>query len=388
MVEMNNKIKVLHVINSFNLGGAEVNLLNLLKAFPRDCYDLHVGYSFGGDFEADFRQLDIKLFKYNSKKAKVKSFQSLINIFMIAQYLLRNRIKIVHTHNFSAHVWGSVAAKLTGAKVIEHVHDFRYEEPHYLLANGRDPQQFRLVRYFAKLSNRILVLTRNNHDFLIRHKMADEAKIRLQLNGIPLAQPEMVDETQLRGKLGIADGKKIILTAARMSKEKNILMVLQTARGLREKHGDVLFVIAGDGPEKEPIAQEIKNQGLEGNVKLIGFYPNVRELLAAATVFMQPTLMELHSITMLESLSMHTPTLVSKGVGCNDDFISHGVNGFLLDPHDHREWVAALDSLLNDPAKFESVAAAGRALVEEKGDINKTVQALDAVYEELSENYD
>jgi len=386
--EQNNKIKIFHIINTFNLGGAEMNLFNLLKAFPKDDYELHVGYSYGGNFEEDFRNLGVKLFKYSEKKAKVKSFRSFINIIKLARYLKRHRIRIVHTHNFSAHVWGSLAAKLVGVKVVEHVHDSRYEEPEYLKANDRNPNQFRLVRYFTKLSDRILILTKNNHDFLLRYKMANEGKIRFQKNGISLESSPVADKNEVLTKLNIPERKRIILMAARISREKNVYMVLDLASALKERYPEILFIIAGEGPLKEDIEKEIKMRDLSEHVRLLGFYPQVYEILNIAEVFILPSLMELHSITILESLSMQKPTLVSRGVGCNDDFIAHGVNGYLLDPNAPKEWIETIDLLLKNPAKAQDIALAGRRLVEEKGNIKKIVQELGAVYQELCDHHE
>ena len=53
------KIRILHVINTLNLGGAETNLLNLLRATDKDKVEIHLAYSFGGPYEPEFKKLGI-----------------------------------------------------------------------------------------------------------------------------------------------------------------------------------------------------------------------------------------------------------------------------------------------------------------------------------------
>lgn len=118
-------IKVLHIIKTLSLGGAEVNLLNLARTVDQNRFELHVAYSYGGELEEKFKAAGLKIFKYASKDYKVKSPVTAAIVARLCRYIIKNKIQIIQTHTFSAHIWGSLAAKLTGCKIIEHVHDFR-----------------------------------------------------------------------------------------------------------------------------------------------------------------------------------------------------------------------------------------------------------------------
>ena len=67
----------------------------------------------------------------------------------------------------------------------------------------------------------------------------------------------------------------------------------------------------------------------------------------------------------------------------NDDFISHGKNGFLLDPRNPEEWAETIDRLLQNDELRQSVGQAAKNLVEEKCDIRKTAKKIEAIYQEL-----
>lgn len=371
---------VIHVIKTLSLGGAESNLYNLIL-----CGGLygktHVAYSYGGDFEKNFLKLkDVQFFKYASRQHKVKSLISCLIIWKLADYIQKNKISIVHTHNYNGHIWGLLAAKLAGAKVVEHVHDFRYEDVDYLRERHVQAGQFKQAVYFGKMSDRIIVLTQNNKNYLLTRGVPAD-KIKVLRNGIPLGEVPYIDKCMIKASLGVPVDKKIILFAARISPEKNAETVIRIAE--RTDRDDVLFVIAGDGPQKVAIEAGLTDIAKK-RVKFIGFYPLVTELMGITDVFIQPTLLELHSITMLEAMKMSVPAIISKGVGCNDEFVTDGLNGCLLDPMDVDAWVTKIGQLLDDPDMATRIGAAGRELVERECNIQKRAQELQEIYEALS----
>ncbi len=294
-----------------------------------------------------------------------------------------NGVFNVHTHNFNAHVWGGIAARLSGVKVIEHVHDYRYEEPLYLEKRGVRPDQFRLAKYFAKLSDSIVVLTKNNKNLLLRNRIASDRKIKMLLNGINPKFNQSVDGYELRKKHCIPADRRIIFAAARISQEKNIGAVIDIAEISVQRCDKVIFVIAGDGPLKNELEENVKKRNLDNIVRFIGFCPNVKEFLKISNIFIQPTLLELHSITMIEAMSMGVPVLVSQGVGCNDYFITHGENGFLLDPYKPEVWAQTINLLLDNQSLSNTIGNAGSKLIENECDIKKTVKNIENLYYDL-----
>ena len=80
-------IKILHIIKTLGLGGAESNFYNLLKAMQmQKGIELHAAYAVGGEFEEPLRKLDIHLFKYGNVNVRVKDFRSLSIIARLASY--------------------------------------------------------------------------------------------------------------------------------------------------------------------------------------------------------------------------------------------------------------------------------------------------------------
>jgi glycosyltransferase involved in cell wall biosynthesis len=379
------RMRVLHVIKTLSLGGAEANLYNLVKASDRDRFEVHVAYSYGGEFEPALRELGVRLCKFAERSHRVRSLASAGIILRLAWYLLRHRIRVVHTHNYNAHVWGAIAAKLVFARVVEHVHDSRYEDAEYLRTHGiLRPEQFQQARYFARLSDRIVVLTQRNERYLTGRLAIPARKVVRQGNGIPLDRATALKRQALRAELGIRPEQHVVFAAGRLSPEKNMSSIVMMAAMVKRTDPDTVFLVAGSGPEQAVIEERIRRLRVADTVRLLGFRSNILELLEAVDIFIQPSLLELQSVTMLEAMSLGIPVIVSKGVGCNDEFLAHGRTGFLLDPTQPQLWAETISRLVRDAALAVDVGREGRRLVESRCDIRQTMQQFERWYTELA----
>lgn len=383
---MDKKIKILHIIKTLGLGGAEVNLLNLLKAFNSNAFELHVAYSYGGELEPKFKEAGIRLCKYAEGDHRVKSLATIGIVARLSAYILQNKIDIIHTHTFSAHIWGSMAAKLTGRRIIEHVHDFRYLEPVDFARRRGFNNQYKFIRYFKNVSDRVVVLTRQNRDFLVTQGIYPSQRIREYQNGIPLSSvPEDKEVTRrsLRKKFDLSDDALVVLTPIRIAPEKNADLIVRTAADVIRRVPNAVFLIAGDGPLAQDIQLEVQRKGLAGHVKFIGYHADIGKLLDASDVFLLPSFLELHSIAILEAMSRAVAVVISKDVGCNSEFIRDWDNGVLLDPFSDAGWGDALAALLQNESLRRKIGEAGLQTCREKFDIKDAAARFEGLYREL-----
>ncbi len=384
---MPNKIKVLHIIKTLNLGGAEVNLLNLLRAVDQSVFELHVAYSFGGELEPKFKEAGIKLCKYAQRDHKVKSLATFPIVGKLVQYIRRHGITIVHTHTFSAHIWGSLAAKITGARIIEHVHDFRYLDPWEFERRRGFNNQYKHIHRFRNWSDRVVVLTQQNRDFLVSEGIYPRERILEYANGIPIAQSMAKGEGNRQALIkeyGLKPESLIILTPIRIAPEKNADLILRIAPDVIARIPDVVFLIAGDGPLYQKIADEIAAKGLERWIRLIGYHADIQGLLKGADIFLLPSFLELHSIAILEAMSMGVPVVTSRDVGCNSEFIDDWRNGVLLDPFHDGGWADALTRLGQDVDLRRRIAENGQKTCREKFDIQDAAKRFEDLYKDLA----
>jgi glycosyltransferase involved in cell wall biosynthesis len=326
------------------------------------------------------------LFKYADAPCKLKSWESFGIILRLAGFIKQNKIRVVHTHTFNAHVWGSVAAKLTGARVLEHVHDSRYLDPGEFSRRGETSRQYKMIKRFRNISDRVVVLTRQNYDFVTANKINRPERTRKIFNGIPMdgaceTHPESLREW--RQKLSIPAEAKVVVTPIRFSPEKNTELLLKIITDVVARTRQCFFIVAGDGPLLEEFKSKIKSGGLEHNARLPGFVADMQGLLAAADIFLLPSKLELHSIAILEAMSLKLPVVVSRDVGCHEEFIEDGTNGILCDPFTGDGWAEALIRLIKDGPLRQRIGEAGFKTCRERFDIRDTARRFEALYAEL-----
>jgi glycosyltransferase involved in cell wall biosynthesis len=378
------KPRVLHVIKTLELGGAETNLRNLMSVFDPEKFEHHIAYSFGGELEQVFRRMPgVKLYKFAAGKHRNSSPYSAVIVARLWAYLVKNGIRIVHTHNFNAHFWAAYAARLAGAKVVEHVHDFRYFDPAELQRRKGDANLNRHIAKFKGMSERVIILTEQNRQFLIGNHFYPENKVRLIPNGIPMPQKTASLKSEVAAEMGLDAHAPIVFVASRMTPTKNMELVLRIAPKVLKEVPNATFLIAGNGELLAGYMQEAEKAGFKDRIRFIGFREDVQRLLAGCDVFWLPSYLELHSISILEAMSLGVPIVASAGVGSNSDVFTPGKDAFLLDPFSDEGWAETLTRLLKDPLLRASVGKNAQELCRSRFDIRNTARRFEELYLEL-----
>jgi len=378
------KIRVLHVIKTLNLGGAEANLLNLVQAMDPQRHEHYVAYLMGGEFEPLFKKADVKLIKLSQGNHTIKSAASMIILVRLVFCIIKHRIDIVHTHNFSAHVWGILAAKITRCRILEHVHDFRYMDPQEFKQRRGLNEQYKYIKFMKNTSDAVVVLTKQNREFLLRKGLYTADRIQEVQNGIAVERKSDGHRKGfLKKRLGLSEKSSIVLTASRMAPEKNIDLILDIATEVIPRHPNVVFLIAGDGPLLTMLRRDAREKRISDQVRFVGFYPHVEELLEISDIFLLPSYLELHSIALIEALNKKVPVVVSQNVGCHDEFIASWKNGILLDPFKKEGWPRAIMALLSDRKLRTKLGEAGHQLCRKNFDITDVSSKFGQLYAEL-----
>lgn len=383
------KTRILHIIKTLDLGGTEINLFNLVNAIDKNKFECYVAYSYGGAIEEYFEACgNIKLYKYASSSHKITSLASLVIIWRLIKYIRLNKISIIHTHAFNAHIWGLIATKLTGRKVVEHVHDFRYLQPEEFNRRHGKNRQYRYVKFIGNQSDCVIVLTKQNKEYLFSNHLYQESKVREIQNGIPILGNNqfilLEDRKRILQQLGLDERTRIVLIPARIAIEKNIDLIFKIAPEVAAQCPITAFVICGDGPLLNEYRMKTKINNWGKHIRFIGFRSDINKLLSISDVFLLPSFLELHSIAILEAMNMKVPVVVSTGVGCNDEFIDNWQNGILLDPFRNEGWAEAIIRLLKDECLRQRLRENGYQTCRERFDITKTVKRIEDIYVELA----
>lgn len=170
---------------------------------------------------------------------------------------------------------------------------------------------------------------------------------------------------ELGARLGVGEDAVLMLTLGRLVRRKGVRWLVEQV--LPQLPPQVHYVVAGDGPEAEPLRSAVAAGGLGGRVHLLGAVDDAdRELLLqGADLFVQPNIpvphdMEGFGLVTIEAGLRGTPVVAAELEGIKDA-VADGVTGVLLPPGDAPTWTARLTDLVADPP---TLAARGAAFAE------------------------
>lgn len=173
----------------------------------------------------------------------------------------------------------------------------------------------------------------------------------------------------------------LLLHVSNFRPVKRLDIVLEIFRRVRA-HRRVKLLLAGDGPERERIAQIAAEAELSEHLDILGEQDDVRQLLSVADVFLLPSAQESFGLAAAEAMACGTPVVASR-VGGLPEVITHGETGFLHAPDDVDGMAASALALLDDPSLRARIATAARAVIAERFCEGRIVPLYEAFYERL-----
>src|SRR3984885_6728952 len=181
-----------------------------------------------------------------------------------------------------------------------------------------------------------------------------------------------------------SNSTKNILFAARLDPRKRPLLLADIARELSHlrPQQDFRFVIAGDGPQKEPFERRVHKLGLDTLFDFRGKVEDLPPLFAACDIVILPSRSEGVPLVILEALASARPVVASQ-VGAIPEVLDSSC-GVLIEKAGAAEFARAIHSLLDQPELREKMGAAGRRKMEAKHDIRQTRAALGGVFDQGS----
>jgi glycosyltransferase involved in cell wall biosynthesis len=202
--------------------------------------------------------------------------------------------------------------------------------------------------------------------------------------GLPPAALRQGDGLSFRRRLGIAPHRPLLLHVGRMAHEKNIPFLLAVTAALLPFVPDLLLLMAGEGPARLDLERRAGELGIGRAVRWVGYLDRQTDLLdcyAAADVFIFASRTETQGLVLLEAMAQGTP-VVSTAVLGTRDVLAAGA-GALVAPEEVEPFGAAVLRLLREPELAASLAATGRAHVQQCWSAAASAARLAALYEDV-----
>lgn len=270
---------------------------------------------------------------------------------------------VIHIHTpFRAHGLGVRLARETGRPTVESYHTY-FEEyiGHYLPWLPSPMLRFAaraLSRRLCAAVDHLIVPSREMADVLTRYGI--DTPSTLLPTGLDLSEFAGGDGVGFRSAHGIASGRPVLVTVSRLALEKNIAFLLRVVKRLLTDVPDVLFVIAGEGPDAERLKKLSAALGLQDNVRFFGNLDRRTSLLDCyragdAFVFASPT--ETQGLVLIEAMALGVPIVSTAVMGTAT--VLAGARSAVVSDEDVDVFAEHVTSLLRDAPRRAELSAAG-----------------------------
>jgi len=378
---LNRPLRIFYVIGTLDVGGAEGQLVQLLKGLDRARFSATVCClsSAGGPYAEEVRRLGIAVHEIGFRGLRIFRYphRVIAQLAHLVSLIRRERPDVVHGFLFWAYVLGTFAARAAGVGVVissrRSLGFFKEDKPLYQL--------------LERLSNAMTTSVVANSeavraDAIRQEKLAPE-KVVVIHNGVEIAESPAADIiARLRGELRLEGAQPVVTVIANFLSYKGHGSFFEAWRRVAAAHPSAVAVLVGDGPERARWERWIADEKMSPTVRFVGSRRDVPAILAVTDIVAHPSLQEGFSNAVLEAMASARP-VVATTVGGNPEAIEDGRTGLLVPARDAAALARAIMYLAADPERARQIGGAARTRVARCFSPRRMVEDYEDLYERL-----
>ncbi len=355
------------MLESDGPGGAEMMLLQLAEELRRrGHFVLPVGPEHGAGWlgerfrESDFAPATFALHRPLDWRC----------LRELTRLLRDQAIDVVHSHEFTMAVYGTLAARRIGARHVITMHGGQYFAERW--------RRRAAMRWAVRRSAALVAVSGATASHLHRSLGLDASAVTVVPNGIAFRSGH---RQRVREELALADDTLLVLAVGNLYPVKGHRTLLD-ALGLVCRANaslDWRLAIAGRGEETDALEALARGQGIADRVHLLGFRPDVPDLLSAADVFAMPSHSEGLPLALVEAMGAGLPVIAS-AVGGIPEVVRTETDGILVPPRDPSALGDALVRVMSDAVLRRTLGDAARARVQREYAVSTMAERYEALY--------
>ena len=321
-------MKILHVINSLEVGGAQRLLSDLLPIMAKSHeVDLLVLLDSQSAFTDKIRNSGMNIHSLHAK-----NLRNPMLIFKIRHYL--KEYDVVHVHLFPALYWTSLAWRISPKRRIvlcytEHSTDNRRRRLSALCG---------IEKFIYNPYGRIFCISRSTKENLANWLSDNSERLVILPNGTALAE--------FRKRHEASNEKRVIIMVSRFSIQKDQATLI---RAMQSISNDVQLWLVGDGPTMADCKSLVDELCLDDRVIFLGARSDIPELLSQAVIGVQSSHWEGFGLTAVEIMAAGLPIIATRIPGLADVI---GDAGLLFQHEDYVELAGKINALLSDEKMY------------------------------------
>jgi len=372
-----NPLRLLHVIDGLGVGGAEVQLVLLLRHLPREEFAhvvCHVGPR--DELAGEIRDMGIPVVDLSVTGRRALRAA----LHRVRQQTAVFQPDLIHADGLYANPIARAAGLAARVPVLTTMGNTAAA-----LGVPWPPTRLTLARWTIVLGNRLtgrlsrhfMAITAAVRESVVRfyHMPADRVSVvyrGLDLESmVPAAPPE--ETARLRAALVPPDSWPVLLNVGRLARQKGQEYLLRALPAIRRRYPRAFLLVAGEGLLREHYRRVAAEVGVADAVRFLGRRSDVKLMLQAADLFVFPSLYEGTGVSLLEAMAMRRPIVASR-IPVLEEVVDGGA--VLVPPRDPAALADGIVHLCAHPGLWEPMTQRARRVVEARFDIRQNAAAF------------
>ena len=253
-----------------------------------------------------------------------------------------------------------LAAKQTrkrGTKVIYMAHGFHFFQGASKLAWL---VYYPIEKYMAKYCD--LLITINQEDYALAQKKFSKRTKIAHIHGVGVDEKRFHPATEaeqlaMRKAEGLSPANFVVLCTGELNENKNQKTLVAAAALLKDKIPNLKVLLAGNGPKEQELREQIRREGLEDVVKLLGYRSDLEHVTPAVDVVVSCSHREGMPLNIIEAMLCKKPVVASHN-RAHDELLQQKSTGILSMPTDYNGFASAIVYLAEQPTERGQMGAA------------------------------
>ena len=341
-------MKVLHIISSSGMYGAERVILNLSRRLNSSGHTAMLGI-FQHSNQSENPLFDVAVAEgIASYLIPCRGQVDLSSVRALRSLVRSTGADVLHAHGYKADIYGRFAIRRREIPIVSTCHNWLDTDIATRLYGYID-------RFVLRRFSSVVAVSAGVERRLIRSGIPQK-RVSIIRNGVE------VDAFRCGESLKSGNDPLIVGFAGRLSVEKGADLFLRAAAAVHEKLPDVRFVIAGEGPEREGLETLMDQLSLRAFVSMLGRCDDIAAFYASLNILTSTSRTEGMPMGLLEGMASCLP-IVATDVGDVSNLVRDGETGFLVPSGDLGQIENGIIKLLWDSSLRDRFGAAGRTLV-------------------------
>lgn len=244
------------------------------------------------------------------------------------------------------------AARKRGTRVIYFAHGFHF----YKGASRKNWLiYYPIEKKYSKKCDGIIVI--NEEDYLFGKEKFKTPIYRIHGVGVDaMRYRRLSDEEKMakRTEMGYNADDFICLCVGELNENKNQMQAIRAIEQVTKIRPNVRLLIAGNGPKNDALQAYVKENGLEENVKFLGYCTYLQEYQNIADIGISCSIREGLGLNVIEAMLSGNPFVATTNRGHNE-LIENGVTGYLVDVGDFGAMAKCVLRLIDDKDLYLSM---------------------------------